>query len=114
MATAAGYGTGNRLVDSGAVPLRAVARSGVSRIRVSGECGGDSLIEASVIPENPVSILSSDVTGCEWVDSACVRFNKWLWHPSRGTSPMTGCCHIYMRSQIDNAEVGCFGLQSLI
>lgn len=29
-----------------------------------------------VIPENPVSILSGDVTGCEWVDSACIRFNK--------------------------------------
>lgn len=29
-----------------------------------------------VIPENPVSILSGDVTGCEWADSACIRFNK--------------------------------------
>lgn len=28
------------------------------------------------LPENPVSILSGDVTGCEWVDSACIRFNK--------------------------------------
>lgn len=34
------------------------------------------LIEVRVIPENPVSILSGDVTGCEWVDSACIRFNK--------------------------------------
>lgn len=76
-------------MDAGALPLRAVACSGVSRIRVS-ECDGDTLIEASVIPENPVSILSSDLTGCEWVDSACIRFNKWLWHPTLGTSPMTG------------------------
>lgn len=34
------------------------------------------LMEVRVIPENPVSILSGDVTGCEWVDSACIRFNK--------------------------------------
>lgn len=39
--------------------------------------GGElRLIEERVIPENPVSILSGDVTGCEWVDSACIRFNK--------------------------------------
>lgn len=38
--------------------------------------GGRWLIEVRVIPENPVSILSRDVTGCEWVDSACIRFNK--------------------------------------
>ena len=29
-----------------------------------------------VLLENPVSILSAEVTGCEWVDSACIRFNK--------------------------------------
>lgn len=34
------------------------------------------VIEVRVIPENPVSISSGDVTGCEWVDSACIRFNK--------------------------------------
>lgn len=99
---------------AGAVSLRAAACSGVSRIRVSGECGGYALIEASVIPENPVSILSSDLTGCEWVDSACIRFNKWLWHPTRSTSLTAGCCHIYMRFQFDNAEMGCPGLQGLV
>lgn len=41
-----------------------------------GSGGGLWLIEVRVIPENPVSILSGDVTGCEWVDSACIRFNK--------------------------------------
>lgn len=42
-----------------------------------GGGGGELwLIEVRVIPENPVSILSGDVTGCEWVDSACIRFNK--------------------------------------
>lgn len=39
----------------------------------------DLVIEGSVMLENPVSILSADVTGCEWLDSACIRFNKWLW-----------------------------------
>lgn len=44
---------------------------------VTGGSGGELwLIEVRVIPENPVSILSGDVTGCEWVDSACIRFNK--------------------------------------
>jgi len=55
----------------------------VSQIRVSSSCVYAYvcvLKEASVIPENPVSILSGDVTGCEWVDSACIRFNKCLQH----------------------------------
>lgn len=39
----------------------------------------DLVIEGTVMLENPVSILSADVTGCEWLDSACIRFNKWLW-----------------------------------
>lgn len=45
-------------------------------VEVVGSGGGLWLIEVRVIPENPVSILSGDVTGCEWVDSACIRFNK--------------------------------------
>lgn len=36
----------------------------------------DLVIDGSVILENPVSILSADVTGCELLDSACIRFNK--------------------------------------
>lgn len=30
----------------------------------------------SAIPENPVSILSSDVMGCEWFDGACIRLTS--------------------------------------
>lgn len=50
---------------------------GVTVVGVGVEGGGElGLIEVRVIPENPVSILSGNVTGCEWVDSACIRFNK--------------------------------------
>lgn len=50
---------------------------GVAVVGVGVEGGGElGLIEVRVIPENPVSILSGNVTGCEWVDSACIRFNK--------------------------------------
>lgn len=39
-----------------------------------GVRGGEE--ELWLILENPVSVLSGDVTGCEWVDSACIRFSK--------------------------------------
>ena len=50
------------------------------RLRDRGSVGGGgeklALIEVRIILENPVSILSEDVTGREWVDSACIRLNK--------------------------------------
>lgn len=45
-------------------------------VEVVGSGGEFWLIKVRVIPANPVSILSADVTGREWVDSACIRFNK--------------------------------------
>lgn len=62
-----------------------VMGSGVGGARVRAHAcvracvGGEGTLlrrKVWVIPENPVSILSGDVTGCEWVDSACIRFNK--------------------------------------
>ena len=41
-----------------------------------GQRGVHSPKVVRVLLENPVSILSAEVTGREWVDSACIRFNK--------------------------------------
>lgn len=44
------------------------AHAGLYWSQTGGRCGGEMelwLIEVRVIPENPVSILSWDVTGCE-------------------------------------------------
>lgn len=61
------------LVGSGLMLVCTGHKLGVAVVGSEGELW---LIEVRVIPENPVSILSGDVTGCEWVDSACIRFNK--------------------------------------
>lgn len=66
---AAGFGAGGLGAHTGLYWPQTGGRGG-------GSGGEFSLIEVRVIPENPVSISSGDVTGCEWVDSACIRFNK--------------------------------------
>lgn len=61
------------LVGSGPMMVCTGPKLGLAAVGSGGELW---LMEVRVIPENPVSILSRDVTGCEWVDSACIRFNK--------------------------------------